>query len=145
MINEFKGKYYFLSNFYSAPVMYEGLLYQNNEAAFQSAKIKDLDRRKQFCNLDPSTAKKKGRNVLLRNDWEDVKDEVMYQCVKDKFTRNQDLKQKLIDTGNEELIEGNTWNDTYWGVCRGRGKNMLGKILMKVRDEISLNIKNGNA
>jgi ribA/ribD-fused uncharacterized protein len=145
MINEFKGKYYFLSNFYSAPVMYEGLLYQNNEAAFQSAKIKDLDRRKQFCNLDPSTAKKKGRNVLLRNDWEDVKDEVMYQCVKDKFTRNQDLKQKLIDTGNEELIEGNTWNDTYWGVCRGRGKNMLGKILMRVRDEISLNIKNGNA
>jgi ribA/ribD-fused uncharacterized protein len=137
MINEFKGKYYFLSNFYSAPVMYEGLLYQNNEAAFQSAKIKDLDRRKQFCNLDPSTAKKKGRNVLLRNDWEDVKDEVMYQCVKDKFTRNQDLKQKLIDTDNEELVEGNTWNDTYWGVCRGRGKNMLGKILMRVREELS--------
>jgi len=145
MINEFKGKNYFLSNFFNAPVMYEDLLYQNNEAAFQSAKVKDLDRRKQFCNLDPSTAKKKGRNVLLRNDWEDVKDEVMYQCVKDKFTRNQDLKQKLIDTGNEELIEGNTWNDTYWGVCRGRGKNMLGKILMRVRDEISLNIKNGNA
>ena len=145
MINEFKGKNYFLSNFFNAPVMYEDLLYQNNEAAFQSAKVKDLDRRKQFCNLNPSTAKKKGRNVLLRNDWEDVKDEVMYQCVKDKFTRNQDLKQKLIDTGNEELIEGNTWNDTYWGVCRGRGNNMLGKILMRVRDEISLNIKNGNA
>lgn len=145
MINEFKGKYYFLSNFYSAPVMYEDLLYQNNEAAFQSVKVKDLDRRKQFCNLDPSTAKKKGRNVPLRNDWEDIKVEVMYQCVKDKFTRNQDLKQKLIDTGNEELVEGNTWNDTYWGVCRGRGKNMLGKILMRVRDEISLNIKNGNA
>lgn len=137
MINEFKGKYYFLSNFYSAPVMYEGLLYQNNEAAFQSAKVKDLERRKQFCQLDPSIAKKKGRNVLLRNDWEGIKDEVMYQCVKDKFTRNQELKQKLINTGNEELIEGNTWNDTYWGVCRGRGKNMLGKILMRVREEIS--------
>lgn len=138
MINEFKGKYYFLSNFYPAPVMYEGLLYQNNEAAFQSAKVKDLDRRKQFCKIDPSTAKKKGRNVPLRNDWEDIKDEVMYQCVKDKFTRNQDLAQKLINTGNEELVEGNTWNDIYWGVCRGRGKNVLGKILMRVRDEISL-------
>lgn len=137
MINEFKGKYYFLSNFYSAPVMYEGLLYQNNEAAFQSAKVKDLERRKQFCKLDPSIAKKKGRNALLRNDWEDIKDEVMYQCVKDKFTRNQDLRQRLIDTDNEELVEGNTWNDTYWGVCRGRGKNMLGKILMKVREELS--------
>jgi ribA/ribD-fused uncharacterized protein len=137
MINEFKGKYYFLSNFYSTPVMYEGLLYQNNEAAFQSAKVKDLERRKQFCQLDPSIAKKKGRNVLLRNDWEDIKDEVMYQCVKDKFTRNQDLRQRLIDTDNEELVEGNTWNDTYWGVCRGRGKNMLGKILMRVREELS--------
>ena len=69
MINEFKGKYFFLSNFYSAPVMYEGLLYQNNEAAFQSAKVLDIERRKQFCNIDPSTSKRKGRNVTLRHDW----------------------------------------------------------------------------
>ena len=136
MINNFKGKYYFLSNFYSAQVMYEGLLYKNNEFAFQSAKVKDLERRKQFCELDPSVAKRKGRNVLLRQDWENVKDEIMYQCVKDKFTRNLDLKQKLLDTDDEELIEGNTWNDTYWGICKGRGKNMLGKILMRVREEL---------
>ena len=136
MINNFKGKYYFLSNFYSAQVMYEGLLYKNNESAFQSAKVKDLERRKQFCELDPSVAKRKGRNVLLRQDWENVKDEIMYQCVKDKFTRNLDLKQKLLDTDDEELIEGNTWNDTYWGICKGRGKNMLGKILMRVREEL---------
>jgi ribA/ribD-fused uncharacterized protein len=136
MINEFKGKYFFLSNFYNVPVMYEGLVYQNNEAAFQSAKVKDIERRKQFCDIDPSTAKKKGRNILLRNDWEDVKDDVMYQCVKDKFTRNLELKQRLIDTGYEELVEGNTWNDTYWGICRGKGKNKLGQILMKVRDEL---------
>jgi len=139
MIDNFKGKYYFLSNFYIAPVIYEGLLYKNNEAAFQSAKVKDLEKRKQFCELDPSKAKRKGRNVLLRNDWENIKDEVMYQCVKDKFNRNEDLKQKLIDTENEELIEGNTWNDTYWGVCRGKGKNMLGKILMRVRKELQNN------
>jgi predicted NAD-dependent protein-ADP-ribosyltransferase YbiA (DUF1768 family) len=60
----------------------------------------------------------------------------MYQCVKDKFTRNQDLKEQLIATGNEELVEGNTWGDIYWGVSRGRGKNMLGKILMRVREEL---------
>jgi len=136
MINNFKGKYYFLSNFYSAQFMYEGLLYKNNESAFQSAKVKDLERRKQFCELDPSVAKRKGRNVLLRQDWENVKDEIMYQCVKDKFTRNLDLKQKLLDTDDEELIESNTWNDTYWGICKGRGKNMLGKILMRVREEL---------
>ena len=136
MINEFKDKYFFLSNFYSAPVKYEGLLYLNNEAAFQSAKVKDSERRKQFCNIDPSTAKRKGRNVPLRYDWEKIKDKVMEDCVRDKFTRNEDLKKKLIDTGKKELIEGNTWNDQYWGVCRGRGKNMLGKILMKVREEL---------
>lgn len=59
MINEFKEKYFFLSNFYNAPVIYEGLLYQNNEAAFQSAKVLDIERRKQFCELDPSIAKRK--------------------------------------------------------------------------------------
>jgi len=136
MINEFKGKYFFLSNFYSAPVMYEGLLYQNNEAAFQSAKVLDIERRKQFCNIDPSTSKKKGRSVTLRHDWEKVKDKVMEDCVRDKFTRNDDLRQRLLDTGDQELVEGNTWNDTYWGVYRGRGRNMLGKILMKVREEL---------
>ena len=136
MINEFKGKYYFLSNFYTAPVMYEGLQYLNNESAFQSAKVTDIEKRKQFCSKDPSTAKKKGRNVTLRHDWEKIKDQVMEDCVRDKFTRNEDLKQRLLDTGDKELVEGNTWNDTYWGVCRGRGKNMLGKILMKVRDEL---------
>lgn len=136
VIDEFKGKYYFLSNFFDAPVMYEGLMYKNNESAFQSAKVLDLEQRKQFCNIDPSTAKRKGRSVRLRHDWEKIKDEVMYQVVKDKFTRNYDLKQKLIDTSDAELIEGNTWNDTYWGVCRGKGRNMLGKILMRVRSEL---------
>jgi len=136
VINEFKGKYYFLSNFYTAPVMYEGLLYQNNESAFQSAKVTDIEKRKQFCSKDPSTAKKKGRNVTLRHDWEKIKDQVMEDCVKDKFTRNEDLKQRLLDTGDKELVEGNTWNDTYWGVCRGRGKNVLGKILMNIREEL---------
>lgn len=136
MINEFKGKYFFLSNFYTAPVMYEGLLYQNNESAFQSAKVLDIERRKQFCNLDPSTAKKKGRNVILRHDWGKIKDRVMEDCVRDKFTRNLELKQRLLDTGDQELIESNTWFDTYWGICRGKGKNMLGKILMKVRKEL---------
>ena len=136
MINEFKGKYFFLSNFYNAQVEYEGLLYKNNEAAFQSAKVVDMERRKQFCKLDPSTAKRKGRNVTLRHDWEQIKDKVMEDCVRDKFTRNEELRQRLLDTGDEELVEGNVWGDQYWGVCRGRGKNMLGKILMRVREEL---------
>ena len=73
MINSFKGKYYFLSNFYSAPVTYDGLTFQNNEAAFQAAKCINPELRKQFINLNPSEAKRSGRRVKLRSDWEQVK------------------------------------------------------------------------
>lgn len=133
-IDSFRGKYYFLSNFYNAPVMYEGVMYKNNEAAFQSVKIADIAKRSSFSELDPSSAKRKGRRVRLRNDWESIKDKVMEDIVRDKFTRNESLKQRLIATGDTELIEGNTWGDNYWGVCEGRGRNKLGKILMKVRE-----------
>ena len=136
MINEFRGKYYFLSNFYTAPVEYDGLLYQNNEAAFQSVKCINKKDRKQFTNLPPNKAKGLGRRVKLRNDWEEVKDRVMYDIVKDKFIRNKDLKEKLLATGDRYLEEGNWWNDTYWGVCNGKGQNKLGAILMQVREEI---------
>jgi ribA/ribD-fused uncharacterized protein len=136
IIDVFRGDYYFLSNFYSAPVMYEGLLYYNNECAFQSAKTLNKELRESFAELDdPSVAKKSGKLLHLRPDWENVKDEVMYQIVKNKFTRNADLKQKLLNTGDAELVEGNIWGDTYWGVCKGKGQNKLGKILMRVRKE----------
>lgn len=136
MIDEFKGKYFFLSNFYPSQVMFEGLMYKNSEAAFQSAKTVDKALRKQFIDLDPSAAKKKGRALVLRSDWELVKDDIMYWCVRDKFVRNTDLGNRLLNTGNKQLVEGNTWNDIYWGVCRGIGSNMLGKILMVVREEL---------
>jgi len=141
LINEFRGQYYFLSNFYediSYQIEYDGLFYNNAEAAFQSVKIIDKNNRKQFCNLSASDAKKLGRKVQLRQDWEQIKDDVMYNVVKAKFNIKY-LKQMLINTGDAELIEGNSWNDTYWGVCSGRGQNKLGKILMRVREEL----KNG--
>ena len=137
MINEFRGKYYFLSNFSDSKITINGLIFQNGEAAFHS--FKDINRQSEFINLDPSTAKKKGRNVKLRGDWERVKDDIMYKVIRAKFEQNEDLKIKLLNTKDEYLEEGNTWNDIYWGVCRGRGKNTLGKILMKVRDELNTN------
>lgn len=134
MIREFRGKYYFLSNFSNSKIEIDGVIFDNGEAAFHS--FKDVSKQSSFAGLDPSSAKKKGRKVKLRYDWEKVKDNIMYRVVKAKFTQNEDLKIKLLDTGDEYLEEGNTWNDTYWGVCRGRGKNTLGKILMKVREEL---------
>lgn len=134
MINEFRGKYYFLSNFYETPVTWNGLTYLNNEAAFQSAKT--FSDRECFTNLDPSSAKKLGRKVQLRSDWENVKDDVMYEICKAKFSQNTELKKRLLSTGNEHLEEGNTWGDKIWGTVNGIGENRLGKILMIIREEL---------
>ena len=134
IINKFRGEYFFLSNFYSAPITYNGLKFRNNEAAFQSAKCPL--RAAEFVNLTPSDAKKLGRHVDLRPDWESIKDSVMYDICKAKFTQNPHLAVLLIETGTATLIEGNTWGDRIWGVCRGVGENRLGNILMKIRSEI---------
>ena len=135
-IDNFRGKYFFLSNFFSAEVTWQGRTYLNNEAAFQSAKCIKESQRDKFTQLDPSRAKRAGRRVILRNDWEDVKEQVMYEVCLAKFTQNPDLKQKLIETGDAILIEGNDWGDKCWGMVNGVGQNKLGKILMKIRDEL---------
>jgi NAD+ synthase len=136
MINDFRGKYAFLSNFYDAPVEYNGLRFLNSEAAFQAQKTIDERERMQFTNLDASNSKRLGRAVTLRKDWEKVKIQVMYEVCYAKFTQNPRLAEKLAATGNEVLIEGNTWNDKFWGVCNGKGMNHLGKILMAIRTEL---------
>lgn len=137
MIDSFRGAYHFLSNFYPAPVTYNGLTYRNNEAAFQAQK--DLTRSKDFTSLEPGTAKRLGRRVVLRPDWEDVKLGIMEELVRAKFEQNPELKEKLIATYPQRLVEGNNWNDTFWGVCRGRGNNALGLILMAIRNEFMKN------
>lgn len=134
MIDYFDGEYAFLSNFYETPIVYKDLLYQNSEAAFQAQKCPG--RANEFCSLPPGKAKRLGRKVTLRSDWDLIKNTVMYEVVKAKFTQNPAIRKKLLDTDCEELIEGNYWNDRYWGVCNGEGLNMLGKILMIVREEL---------
>jgi ribA/ribD-fused uncharacterized protein len=137
-INEFRNDNYFLSNFYECPVTYDGLTYRNNEAAFQAQKCINPKDREQFTILNSSEAKKLGRRVLLRKDWEDIKVQVMKEIVTAKFEQNEDLQQKLLDTGNAYLEEGNTWGDRVWGTVNGAGANNLGKILMEVRENIRL-------
>ena len=135
LIDDFGEDNYFLSNFYPSPIKYKGITYQTAEAAFQAQK--DPSRQKEFINLNPALSKKLGRSVKLRKDWELVKDNIMYEIVYAKFVQNPLLLKKLINTGDAFLIEGNTWYDTYWGVCNGEGKNKLGKILMKIRSELN--------
>lgn len=137
-IEKFDGFYRFLSNFWEVSVMFDEELYPSAEHAFQAAKSLDpAVREKIRAAKDPAEAKRLGRKVHpIRSDWEDIKLQVMYDIVKDKFERHHMLAHELIETGNDFLVEGNWWNDRYWGVCRGVGENHLGKILMRVRGEL---------
>lgn len=136
MIHRFRGEYFYLCNFYEIPVLYDGILYGNNEAAFQAQKTLDLEVRKEFAKLSPSDAKRKGRAISLRADWEDVKEQAMYEICRAKFEQHPELMQKLLMTGNRPLEEGNTWGDQVWGTVNGVGENKLGKILMRIREEL---------
>jgi len=89
-----------------------------------------------FVYLSPNEAKRLGRRVNLRKDWEDIKIDIMYEINVAKFTQNENLKEMLLKTGSAKLVEGNTWHDTFWGVCNGAGRNELGKILERVRNEL---------
>lgn len=136
MIDHFRGKYSFLSNFYECNICYRGRTYKNAEAVFQSMKTIDENIRDMFITMTAKKAKKYGRVVELRKDWDTIKINVMYEVVYLKFAQNEHLKDLLLRTGSQELIETNSWNDTYWGVCNGIGQNNLGNILMWVRDDL---------
>lgn len=136
MINSFSGNYAFLSNFYNSPFTYNGKKYRTNEHFFQAAKAKSDILHEYVRNAaSAADAKKRGKEIARREDWEGIKDAVMYLGLMLKFQDSR-LKQLLLDTGDEDLVEGNTWNDTYWGICNGQGKNKLGKLLMEVRSKI---------
>lgn len=137
-INRFRDSYDFLSNFYSAAIEYDGLIFLNAEAAFQAQKCLTEEEKRDFCEAPANKAKRMGRNVALRNDWEEVKVSLMEDIVRCKFRQNENLAVRLLATGDIPLVEGNTWGDVFWGVDirNGKGKNNLGKILMKIRSEM---------
>lgn len=134
-ITSFDGEYDFLSNFYPIMVMFDKEPYRTVEHAYQAAKTLNLEHRHVIQSfLFPGVAKRAGRDLTLRPGWEEMKLDVMLGLLRQKF-EYPDLKRRLLETGSSTLVEGNTWNDTYWGVCRGVGENHLGKLLMRVREE----------
>jgi len=135
MINKFFGEYRFLSNFWGCNVYYNNILFPSAEHAYQINKINNIKIQKILVQiLDVADIKRIGGVLQLRKDWDDIKDKIMYDIVSSKF-KDKRLSEMLLKTGEQELIEGNTWGDIYWGVCDGKGENKLGKILMKVRKE----------
>lgn len=137
MIDSFTGQYRFLSNFYPCKIEFEGLEFGSVEAAYQAAKSDNEIYRKNISKMKAGDAKKYGRTVTLKPFWDVIKVDVMRRLIFEKFSKNKELEKKLLNTGSAELIEGNTWGDTFWGVCNGKGENNLGRLLMQVRDSIS--------
>lgn len=135
MISMFVGSYHFLSNFYYCDVTYEGITYPSSEHAFVAAKSDDVRDRKYIATiLTPGKAKQYGRRLILRDGWDNMRVSVMRDIVHIKFSSNEYLREALINTGSEELVEGNYWGDTFWGQSPvGVGENNLGKILMEIR------------
>lgn len=129
MITDFRGEYAFLSNFWRER---DGLTLEHR---FQAAKCTtEVDRDAILGARTPGDAKRLGRRVALRADWEEVKDQVMFEMLEAKF-KDPQLRAKLLATGDTVLVEGNTWGDRYWGVDSrtGQGQNVLGKLLMRLR------------
>lgn len=144
MINLFSGIHRFLSNFWLAPVEFEGAVYPSVEHAYQAAKTISMEEREPFWKefISPGKAKRLGNTLTLRGDWEDIKIDIMRGLVRSKFQLPHLKKLLLLETGDQELVEGNTWHDNFWGDCycsrcqNIRGQNHLGKILMEIRDEL---------
>jgi predicted NAD-dependent protein-ADP-ribosyltransferase YbiA (DUF1768 family) len=136
-ILQFRGEYRFLSNFYPVNIEYEGIEYPSVEHAYQACKSVDDNIRLEISKMTTGKAKEFGKTIKYREDWVDVKVPLMKNLLLLKF-QNEELKQKLISTGDDFIVEGNDWGDTFWGVCNGRGHNMLGVLLMYVRWHIKI-------
>lgn len=134
-IDKFSGVYRFLSNFWMAPIVLQGKVWPSSEHFYQAMKHPGEIERENIREMEtPALAKYAGKNIMYYHPtFEANKERIMYIANEQKYRQHPDLKQRLIDTYPAELIECNTWNDTYWGVCDGKGQNKLGKILMNLR------------
>jgi ribA/ribD-fused uncharacterized protein len=138
MIKEFQGEFRWLSNFTQVAIELDGRMFYSVEHAYMSAKSDD-EEWKDFCEntFSAGQVKKASRNITLVGNWEDIKVDIMKECIDKKF--NQPFfKAKLLATGDSFIQEGNMWNDKFWGVClkTGKGKNILGKLIMDKRESL---------
>ena len=137
-ITSFRGPFGFLSNFYAINDWQKhGLPWPTSEHGFQSKKA-SFKKGKLYILAADTAAEAKRRakeDVAKRKDWQDIKEQVMLDCLRIKFSVPY-LKRLLLSTGERILVEGNHWGDTYWGVCNGVGENRLGYLLMEVRQEL---------
>lgn len=149
MIKLFRGTYEFLSNYYDpCPVTYKGLTYRNSEAAYQAQKCQFEDKKELFTDLSPDEAKGFGKRIAIVPGWDDIKAEVMREIVHAKFSQHPELAERLLATGEQELVEGNFWHDNFFGACGCPAcrdlpaQNWLGLILMDERYKLRMEAAN---
>ena len=136
MITEFQNEYRWLSNFAPVKIKLDGLEFPSVEHAYMSAKSEDAEWKK-FCsnpNNKAGDVKRQSRNITLKDNWNEIKLDIMKECVNQKFSQAP-YRTKLLETGTQHLQEGNRWNDKFWGVClkTNKGENTLGKLIMEIR------------
>lgn len=139
IIDQFKGEYRFLSNFFVEP---DGTFVELDFQAGKATNQHDLDWI--LGATTPAEARKRGgsRAVNIRNDWDSVKVDLMLRLLREKFSDHPVLADKLLATGDCLLVEGNWWHDNFWGSCscskcgNREGDNMLGILLYVVRHEL---------
>jgi ribA/ribD-fused uncharacterized protein len=136
IVNSFRGDFEYLSNFSKHGfVDKNGRRWKTVEHFYQSMKTNDEKEMLQVQNAKtPTIAKLLGRKITLRKEWNDVKVDVMREALRLKFDQNDEIRQRLKSTAGYVLIEGNNWGDTFWGEVDGKGLNILGKLLMELRD-----------
>jgi hypothetical protein len=135
VIDRFAEDNFFLSNFYPCQIVGRDYTYTCAEAAYQAAKCMVLADRSKFVGLNGAKSKYLGRKIKVRRDWAAIKLDVMRRLLEIKFS-DPKLAAMLVATGDAALVEGNYWGDVYWGVCRGKGQNHMGHLLMKLRQEL---------
>ncbi len=134
VVKEFTDKYKFLSNFYACKIRYLGITYPSVEHAYQACKTTDRKVKRKIAALStPGQAKRFGKALELRDNWDSIKLHVMKTLLLIKFTSSLYLNKKLLATEGMILEEGNYWNDYFWGKVKGEGSNHLGRLLMEVR------------
>jgi len=138
IVQEFKGEFRWLSNFWPCDISYGGLIFPSVENAYQASKFSTDEERLKFIQISSGHAKRLGKSAILRNSWDREKVGIMRSLLIEKF-RNETLKCRLLDTNGMLLEEGNNWKDTFWGVDlnTGKGSNILGKLIMEIRDGIN--------
>src|ERR1043165_1067655 len=118
------GEYGWLSNMTEVPIPYKGKLFRSVENAYMWEKAPHLIDWLDFClNNPPNICKKESKKLPIREDWEAVKLKIMYDLLWLKFGQ-EPFKGKLLATGNQNIIEGNYWKNTFWGMDLKQNPNV---------------------